>query len=333
MKDLHNYYLAFLIQEKMRKILLLSAFVSVFMIGKAQINIGNPGAIKPTSFKNKDIELYKTLTTYFVIREGDKENQTAIENMLKQVWTFNKFQVIDFDRYKTMTENENAIFFGLRNYNSSSDYTSNSDLFGKYAQYSSLSIQLWRNLKKEKPQLLNEDVLAYINLGTHWRMSKELQQRVSLDAFEYICKTDTIVKEWSWGYLKNYLQEINRHLEANKPRWRFESEVDKENISKLNSQILYVSSDVKDQYDRRAKEDPFTEYKGKKIEMISPGDLSEKILNSEIPFYYMKVYMPSSDKIITIINSATGEYLYSDYSGMAYFFKDKDVKELNGKLK
>ena len=74
------------------------------MIGKAQINIGNPGAIKPTSFKNKDIELYKTLTTYFVIREGDKENQTAIENILKQVWTFNKFEVIDFDRYLFWSE-------------------------------------------------------------------------------------------------------------------------------------------------------------------------------------------------------------------------------------
>ncbi len=317
----------------MRKILLLVVFIALYSVGIAQINIGNPGAIKPTSFKGKDIELYKTLTTYFVIREGDKENQAAIENILKQVWTFNKYEIIDFERYKTMVENENAIFFGLRNYNTSSEYTSNSDLFGKYAQSSSLKIQLWRNLKKEKPQLLNEDVLAYIDLGTHWRMSKELTQRVGLDAFEYICKTDTIVKEWSWGYLKNYLQEINRHLVDNKPRWRFESEVDKENISKLNTQVLYVSSDVKNNFDSRTKEDPFAEYKGKKIEMISPQDLSDKILESDKPFYYMKVYKPSSDKIVTIINSATGEYLYSDYSGMAYFFKDKDVKELNGNLK
>ncbi len=317
----------------MIKYLLIAICLTVNLTLNAQINIGNPGAIKPTNFKNKDIEFYKTLTTYFVIREGDKENQASIENILKQVWTFNKFEIIDFDRYKTMTENENAIFFGLRNYNTSSEYTSNSDLFGKYAQNSSLKIQLWRNLKKEKPALLNEDVLAYIELGTHWRMSKELEQRISIDAFEYICKTDTIVREWSWGYLKNYLQEINRNLVANKSRWRFESEVDKENISKLNSQILYVSSDVKNHFDGRAKEDPFTEYKGKKIEMISPEDLSEKILTSEKPFYYMKVYMPSSDKIVTIINSATGEYLYSDYSGMAYFFKDKDVKELNQNLK
>jgi hypothetical protein len=317
----------------MMKFLLTAICLILNLTLNAQINIGNPGAIKPTNFKTKDIEFYKTLTTYFVIRENDKDDQATIENILKQVWTFNKYEVIDFDRYKTMVENENAIFFGLRNYNTSSEYTSNSDLFGKYAQSSSLKIQLWRNLKKEKPQLLNEDVLAYIDLGTHWRMSNELTQRVSLDAFEYICKTDTIVKEWSWGYLKNYLQEINRHLVDNKPRWRFESDVDKENISKLNTEVLYVSSDVKAKYDGRAKEDPFADYKGKKIEFISPAELSEKILKSDKPFYYMKVYMPSMDKIVTIINSATGEYLYSDYSGMAYFFKDKDVKELNGNLK
>ena len=87
---------------------------------------------------------------------------------------------------------------------------------------------------------------------------------------------------------------------------------------------------VKDQDGRLHQ---LSDYKGKKIEMISPEELSDKILNSDKPFYYMKVYKNSSDKIVTIINSATGEYLYSDYSGMAYFFKDKDVKELNGNLK
>jgi hypothetical protein len=317
----------------MIKYLLTAICLVLNLTLNAQINIGNPGAIKPTNFKNKDMEFYKTLTTYFVIREGDKDDQATIENILKQVWTFNKYEVIDFDRYKTMTENENAIFFGLRSYNSNIEYTSNSDLFGKYAQTSSLKIQLWRNLKKEKPQLLNEDVLAYIDLGMHYGLTTELEKRISIDAFEYLCKTDTIVREWSWGYLKNYLQELNRNLVANKSRWRFESEVDKENISKLMTEVLYVSSDVKSKYDSRAKEDPFADYKGKKIEMISPEELSDKILNSDKPFYYMKVYKNSSDKIVTIINSATGEYLYSDYSGMAYFFKDKDVKELNGNLK
>ena len=305
------------------------------MIGaaSAQINIGTPGAIKPANFKKKDIELYKSLKTFFVLRDSDKDNRLKIEAMLKAVWTFNKFEIIDFDQYKTMKDDGNALFFGLRNYNESSDYTSNSDLFGKYAQSSVLRIQLWRNLPKENPQLLNEDVLAYIHLGPSWKMSNELRERISIDAFEYLCKTDTAVKEWSWGFLKNYLQEINRRLEANESRWRFESEVDKANIGKLNSQILFVCSDVKNLYDSREKEDPFEKYTGKKIEMIDPQALSDKIMNSETPFYYMKVYKTGGDKMVTIINSATGEFLYSDYSGMAYFFKDKDVKELSGKLK
>jgi len=162
---------------------------------------------------------------------------------------------------------------------------------------------------------------------------QELGARVSIDAFEYLCKTDVDVQEWSWGFLKNDLQVINSCLVANKSRWRFESEVDKANIGKLNSQTLFVSSDVKNYYDTREKEDPFEKYAGKKIEMIEPKALSDKILNSETPFYYMKVYKPGSDKMVTIINSATGEFLYSEYSGQAYFFKDKDVKELNGKLK
>ena len=317
----------------MRKYLIFQLLLLFLISASAQINIGTPGAIKPANFKKKDMELYQSLKTYFVIREMDKENQAAIEKILQQDWKFNKYEIIDFDRYKSMPEDGKAIFFGLRNYNNSSEYTSNSDLAGKYAQSSELKIQLWRNLPKEKPQLLNEDVLGYIELGTHWRLSSELTKRISVDAFEYICKVDTVVTEWQWGYLKNYIQEFNRHLIANEPRWRFESDVDKDNISKLNTQILFVSSDIKNHYDSREKESPFEKYAGKKIEMISPADLSTKILDSETPFYYMKVYMGGTDKIVTIINSATGEFLYSDYSGMAYFFKDKDVKELNGKLK
>lgn len=317
----------------MRKFLLFHVFFAFAISTFAQINIGTPGAIKPANFKKKDLELYKSLKTFFVIREMDKENQVSIEKILQQTWTFNKYEIIDFDKYKSMPEDGNALFFGLRNYNTSSEYTSNSDLFGKYAQGSELKIELWRNLPKEKPQLLNEDVLAYIELGTNWKLYKELTQRISIDAFEYICKTDTVVNEWQWGYLKNYIQELNRHMLANEPRWRFESDVDKVNISKLNNQILFVSSDIKNHYDSREKESPFEKYAGKKIEMISPADLSAKILDSETPFYYMKVYMGGSDKIITIINSATGEFLYSDYKGASNFFKDKDVKELNGKLK
>ena len=58
-------------------------------------------------------------------------------------------------------------------YNTSSEYTSNSDLAGKFAQSSELKVNCGE-FAQEKPQLLNEDVLAYIELGTHWRLSSEL---------------------------------------------------------------------------------------------------------------------------------------------------------------
>ncbi len=316
----------------MRKNLFCFVFLLNTLLSFGQINIGSPGAIKPSDFSKKDYGLFQASTTFFIIRENDKEILPQIESILREVWKFNKYEIIDFDKYKSIAKNPNCLFFGLRSYNRSFDYVSNADLFGKYTQSTELFIELWRNTEVEKENHIYEQVLAYVDCGTPWSVTKILGEKVNIDAFEYICKGKEVYKEWNWGLLKNYLQEINRCMVDNKPRWKFASGYDKENIGKLNSETLYVVENVKDYYDTREKKSPFEIYAGKKIEMISIADLGEKILTSEKPFYYMFVYKNSNDKMTTIINSKTGKFLYSDYKGLSYFFKDKDVKELNGKL-
>ncbi len=315
----------------MKKGLLSCLCILIVFSVSAQINIGAPGAIKPSGFKKSDMEEFHTATTYFVLRESDKEQQSKIETLIRDVWKFNKFEVIDFDRYKSIANKENSIFLGLRSYNSSRDYVSNADLFGKYAQFTEVYIQLWRNLEVKKENHLEEQVLARIEVNLPWANYDDLKQRISIDAFEFLCKGTVKIPEWNWGLLKNYLQEINRCLIDNKPRWRFASDVDKTQIKNLQHETLFVEDRIMKRLDAREKETPFENYSGKHIE-ISMADLGNKILESEATFYYMIVYLQGSDKMTTVVNSKTGEFIYSDYRGQSNFFKPKDIKALVEKI-
>lgn len=305
-------------------VFLLSLFVCS---ANAQLNIGAPGAMRPSSFSKKEMETFKASTTYFVMREKDKAQQTKIEEVLKGIWNYNKIEVIDFDAYKKIANNANAIFFGLRSYNSNAEYVSSADLFGKYATYTKVYIQLWQNLEVKKEGHLEETIIARIETTYPWKGADALKERISIEAFEYLCKNEINIPEWNLGILKNYLQVINQCMNTNTTRWKFEGTVDKEQITKLQNETLYVNDAVLKTLDPRETESPLKSYTYK-YEMINVDDLGAKILSSEKPFYYLMVYKNISEKITTVVNSKTGEFIYTQYKGMAYYFKEKDILNL-----
>ncbi|MEO8150151.1 MAG: hypothetical protein ABI723_21130 [Bacteroidia bacterium] len=311
----------------MKKTVLFYFLFLFTFAANAQINIGAPGAIKPSTFKKSDMEFFQSATTYFVMRESDKPQQAKIESILNEVWKFNKIKLIDFDQYKKTAHDANSIFFGLRSYNYNYQYVTNADIFGKYTQSTTVYVQLWRNEPVKKEGQLEEQIIARINAKFPYAKNKLLADFISIEAFEHLCKEDINVPEWNLGVLKNYLQIINQCMVNNKSRWVFSSDVDKEQIKNLKKETLFIDDRVKNLYDSRAKESPLESYPYKH-EFISMTDLSNKILESETPFYYMIVYIQGTDKMTNVVNSKTGAIIYSDYKGQAYFFKDKDVKNL-----
>jgi hypothetical protein len=309
-------------------LILLFTCSSIF----AQLNIGAPGAIKTAPFKKKDIEAFQSATTCFVIREIDKENKKMIEGILAEVWKFNKYKIIDFAEYVTESKKPDNIFFGLRSYNRNAEYVSSADLYGKYATSSELKIIMWKNGDKADASNIDEQVIASLDVYIPYDIYKAVKEVQSLAAFEYVCKSPTVVPDWSWGLLKNNLQLINACLVVNKPHWQFENDVNKDQIGKLASAKLYVEEKGTERYDKRDKASPIEKY-GYKYELISKENLSKLILESQVPIYYMIIDIGGSSKVITIINSKTGEIIYSQYKGQAYYFKEKDVDALMDEIK
>ena len=70
----------------MKKLILILFCIIFQNSANAQLNIGDPGAIKTSSFKKKDLEDFKNSTTCFVIRERDKEHLADIEKIISQVY-------------------------------------------------------------------------------------------------------------------------------------------------------------------------------------------------------------------------------------------------------
>ena len=130
----------------MKKTILINLLILHAYVANAQINIGAPGAIKPSTFKKSDMAEFQASTTYFVMRDSDKTQQAKIESILKEIWKFNKIELIDFDQYKKSANKANSIFFGMRSYNYNYNYVKNADIYGKYTENTDLYRQLWRNL-------------------------------------------------------------------------------------------------------------------------------------------------------------------------------------------
>lgn len=315
----------------MKKLIIIIFCIILENSANAQLNIGDPGAIKTTSFKKKDFEEFKNSTTCFVIRERDKEHLADIEKMLAEVWKFNKYEIIDFDKYVTYSNKPGKMFFGLRSYNRNSEYVKSADLFGKYTQFTDLFIELWVNGTEAKPNNIDEHVLATYELYCPKDIVDEVKQIQTLNAFEFICKSNVEVPFWNWGLLKNDLQVINACLVNNKPLWKFENNVKKDEIGRLSSSKLFVL-DKNIRLDSRNQEDVFEKYPYK-YEKISLDQLNSKILESSTPFYYLVIDFQGSDKVLSVHNSKSGEIIYSKYKGMSYFVKGKDFEALADEIK
>lgn len=147
------------------------------------------------------------------------------------------------------------------------------------------------------------------------------------------------------GHLKNYIQNFNLIVEAKKDEDPYGDMVDRDEIGNLANQILYVpnywegdegtiiptnSKDSK-KYSKEIKEEInelMSEY-GYKYKVVSRKELSDLILNSKKPIYYLSWIQRAGLKCINVYNSLTGKRIYGEIKNMSYRLKGKDLAKLS----
>lgn len=304
-------------------------------ISNAQISISNV----------KDIEKVKNTTTYVAMQDPNDPVSKKYVEIFKKYWTFSK---IEFIKYKDINQylNENSSFLNLGGYvtnvHSYKLYENGGRSAGINWENTHLYLELW--VCSEKFLKKKEDVkefkekdkkqIARLELYTDF---ETLRTPENLFLTNYSC--DNHVRNWGEGILKNHIQNVIMYLEKAKEKTLFSPIINDLDIKKLQNNILFIPDYVftkfnaftGDESKRHNEKEILEDYK-LKYQIVTTKQLNEKILNDQEPFYYLQYIKSSTDKYVSIINSRTGEVIYSSYTPASYNLKSGDLKDLYKKI-
>jgi hypothetical protein len=131
-----------------------------------------------------------------------------------------------------------------------------------------------------------------------------------------------------------------RYLDQSEKRHLYKSILNETELKNLKDEVLYVPDYVLinfnkftgDETKKHDEKDIFKNYKFE-YKLMSTDELNEKIMNDTTSFYYLIYIKSSADKFVSVINSLTGEIIYSNYTYRSYNIKSKDLKKLRKKIK
>jgi hypothetical protein len=289
------------------------------------------------------LQKIKNGTTYIAMENPDAPQSKAYVDIIKKYWTFSKIEFIKYTEIGKYVSDQNS-FFTMGGYETSVESTTLYKGGGRSGinwSNTHLYLELWTvNDKyftaKKKKELTNKDHLqvARVELFTDFQ---------TLMSPENIYMTDYSgeghIRNWGTGILKNYLQHLMQMLESGKEQKLYDETINADKLKELKNQTLYVPAYVLtkfnkftgDETKKHDEKDIMEDYKFN-YSMVSTEDLNKKILDDKNPIYYLVYIKSSTDKFITVLNSQTGEVIYSVYSPVSYNIQSGDLKDLAKKI-
>ncbi len=299
----------------------------------SQINIGSKDipAFSAGEIKAENLELLKKSTTIFVYRDSDIQHLDQMKSSLNEIWTISKLEFASFDEFISREYDDSYSFItigGLLKAEISTGGVSGKTFFW---------LNLWMNGSKddEKNMFCRFELFpSFESYSTAIANYKDFSETM----LTYLYKEATLYN-WSIGGVKNALQLVNQKLLNNEQRWLFENE-STASLKKLRGSVLYIpehalikfgaftgNEDKRHDVKKLMKNYPY------RYKVVSSDELSDLVLNSEKPVYYLTYVRSCTDKFIGIVDSKTGEYLYSAYSPVSYNIKTKDIKKIAKMMK
>lgn len=289
-----------------------------------------------------EIATVKKGTTYVAMKDPTSEKAKAYIEAIKSTWTISKLEFIKYSELSKYVSAENS-FLTIDGYNRSSQYSSEEKL-GQNKLYASTCVylSLWtcdpkffeedKSKKKKKKEFydMKQNEVARIDLYTDFVTIVEPDNIYYSD---YDC--DNHIRNWSPGILKNYIKTLMTYLNKAEEKSLYKSITNEKELKNLKKEMLYVPNYVLikhvkmtgDESKKHDEKEIFEDYK-LKYKLLSTDELSDKILTETTPFYYMVYVKSNTEKYVSIINSVTGEMIYSRYTPMSHNIKSDDLKDL-----
>jgi hypothetical protein len=294
----------------------------------------------------------KNGTTYIVMNDPAYPGANEYIEMFKANWTISNVAFIkyaDIEKYYKagnffltiggyITTGQTSPMFG----GSIGGPDGNGTGTGIEPVYTQLYLELWTC----KEKYLENTKYKYLTTNNRYQLA-----RIDLyTTYEAITTPKLIYREeynvtsnirnWGVGILKNYVQVLMTGLSTNpKERWLYSPSLDQTELSKLKSETLYVPDYVLIQIDKHfgtittnhLESDMFSKYK-LKYKLLPTKELNTKIMTDKEPFYYLVYVKSCTDKFISVVNSQTGEIVYSKYYPLSYNIKPEDLDNLQKQI-
>lgn len=316
------------------KIIILIAILNIAFVS----NINGQIAIDNV----EELSKIKNGTTYIAMKDPNAEESKAYVEVFKNNWTYSKIEFIKYTDIFKYLKPQNS-FLTISGYETSvhSQTLYSNGMRGASVDYAHTHIflQLWT--ASEKYYKKNKDFkekdkleIARLELFTDFPtlMTPQNLYQTNYDAKGHI-------RNWGPGMLKNHIQNMTFYLNKGKKKDLYEDILNPTEFKKLANDVLYVPDYVLtkfnkftgDESKKHKEEEIFEDYKFQ-YKIIPTKELNEKILNDSKGFYYLQYIKSSTDKFVSVINSITGEVIYSVYTPTSYNLQSGDLKELGKKI-
>lgn len=317
----------------LKHLILVLLIISCSVRSLSQISVTNIG----------ELDKIKSGTMYVAM--NDPQDSTSLEyiEIFRNYWSLSEIQFIKYVEISNYIS-ENSSFFTMGGYETNSQfqtlYANGSSKYGIDMTNTHLYLELWtcnrsyfdkENLKERNFSDRDKIQVARIEFFTDF---ETLSSPENLFDSEY--DGEGHIRNWSAGLLKNYLQNLNQLLQNSTERGLFDESINKVELNKLKKTTLYVPNYVLTKFNaftgdesKQHSEKKLFKHYPNKYQIITMDDLNDIILSEDKSIYYLIYVKSSTDKFITVINSSSGEMIYSKYTPVSYNIKGSDIKAIN----
>lgn len=315
----------------MRQLLIFIIYVSS-QIAVGQINVGpaTNAFLKFNKFAQKHLDMLKSSKTLFVYKESDLELLDELKQSISEVWNYSALEFISYDEYEALESFGTNSYFTIEG-----QYNISTSSSGTQSQSTHIYLALWMKNGKFDLNFCRIELFPTFPTIQKARSNHKYDHKI-MSRFFY---TESVFHNWNILYLKNALQILNKGLTESKEHYIFGS-IASSNLSLLKSNTLYIPEYIMTKFskfsgneDQKHDEKDLFKYYPFDYKVVSMETLIDMLLNGDEPFYYLSYIKSSTDKYVTVLNSATAEMLYTDYPSVSFNIKSKDLRKLAIKIK
>ena len=335
----------------MKHLFILPLYFLSFSSLFSQVSIGkskSPINLYVSDYDKEVFDKLKLTTTYFVVPDDLKLSVSEVEKVISEVWVFNEIKFISEDEYinnknKYHITSNSLIYLINNSYVKKEQHTGK--VKGERIVYKLVLFDFELNKKSE----ISSNIIAEIFFTPNIRFRRDFVHAagamnplvlkfMNYDKLNAKNPEKPGFYNFDLGYIKNYVQTLNDKLVKSENLKIRDGIENIEKLSDLKNQVLYAPEWILKKYEPTkavlkeiiSAEKQFKDYKYEYM-VISNAQLNNKILNKENIYYLMHTQF-NEVKIISIINSLTGEIIYLSEEN-SYNVKPGDIKSISKLIK